>query len=311
MNSESLKMLRWRYAIILRFGLRLYINMTLCYDLHSHSNASDGVLEPAELVKRAHSMGVNVLALTDHDVLDGIEEARNTAIPLGLVLVPGVEISVSWRRRVIHVIGLNIDVENSALLQGLTGLCEKRQWRTIELGKRLEKVGIMGAHKGAVGLSKGRIVSRTHFARYMVDQGYVRDFKAAFKRYLGQGKKAYVDCEWATLEEAVGWIIDAGGQAVIAHPARYKMGRGLFNEFLSIFKASGGCGIEVISSSHSQQEIMTMAGYAQQYELLASVGSDFHEPTGRWAELGRMAVLPSHCVPIWQGWEQAQRVRRA
>ncbi len=282
----------------------------MIYDLHSHSTASDGVLEPAELVKRAHQMGVGVLALTDHDVLDGIAEASRAAAACGLVLVPGVEISVTWRRRVIHVLGLNVDVENPVLLQGLQTLTEKRHWRTAELGRRLEKLGIAGAHEGAARLTRGRIVSRTHFARYLVEQGHVRDFKAAFKRYLGQGKKAYVNCEWASLEDAVAWIREAGGQAVIAHPARYRLGRALFAELLEAFKAAGGEGMEVVSSSHSHQENLTMATFARQFDLLASAGSDFHEPTGNWAELGGTAALPGHCVPIWHDWELEEPIQQ-
>ncbi len=276
--------------------------MSLIYDLHSHSTASDGVLEPAELVKRARDKGVGVLALTDHDVLDGIAEARGAAARWGLVLVPGVEISVTWRRRVIHVLGLNIDPENAALRQGLEGLAEKRRWRTAELGRRLEQLGITGAREGAARLTRGRVVSRTHFARFLVEEGHVRDFKSAFKRYLGQGKRAYVACEWASLEEAVSWIRGASGQAVIAHPARYRLGRGLFTELLEAFKAAGGTGLEVVSSSHSGQENLVMAAWARQFGLLASAGSDFHEPSGSWSELGGMAALPANCIPVWHDW---------
>ena len=276
--------------------------MSLIYDLHSHSTASDGVLEPAELVKRARDKGVGVLALTDHDVLDGIAEALSAATRYGLVLVPGVEISVTWRRRVIHVLGLNIDPENAELRQGLEGLAEKRRWRTAELGRRLERLGITGAHEGAARLTQGRVVSRTHFARFLVEEGHVRDFKAAFKRYLGQGKRAYVECEWASLEEAVSWIRGADGQAVIAHPARYRLGRRLFTELLEAFKAAGGMGLEVVSSSHSGQENLAMAAWARQFGLLASAGSDFHEPSGSWSELGGMAALPVNCIPVWHDW---------
>ncbi len=276
--------------------------MPLIYDLHSHSTASDGVLEPAELVQRARDKGVDVLALTDHDVLDGIAEARAAADRLGVVLVPGVEVSVTWRGRVIHVLGLGVDTMNPPLRQGLEGLAEKRRWRTAELGRRLEELGIDGAAEGAARLTRGRVVSRTHFARYLVEAGYVRDFKAAFKRYLGRGRRAYVSCEWALLEEAVTWIRAAGGQAVIAHPARYRLGRGLFTELLEAFKNAGGTGLEVISSSHSRRENLVMAAQARRYGLLASVGSDFHEPAGSWCELGSVAALPGDCIPIWRDW---------
>ncbi len=277
----------------------------LCYDLHSHSTASDGELTPTELVHRACARGVDVLGLTDHDVLDGLSEAVLAASRLGLILVPGVEISVSWQGRLVHIVGLGIDASNQRLQQGLMELRAKRRIRAAEISRRLERLGIPGAAEGAQLISRGDVLSRSHFARFLVKQGFARDFKAAFKRYLGHGKAAFVPCEWSRLGEAVGWIKGAGGQAVVAHPARYQMSRRLLQEFLAEFRQLGGCGIEVVSSSHSHQETTTMAAYAQQFGLLASAGSDFHTPTSSWAELGRFPALPERCVPIWKNWQLA------
>lgn len=279
----------------------------LCYDLHSHSTASDGELTPAELVQRACAQGVDVLALTDHDVLDGLSEAMLASQPLGLILIPGVEISVSWQGRLVHIVGLGVNAANQRLQQGLMELRAKRLVRATEIGRRLEALGIAGAAEGARQKSQGQVISRSHFARFLVEQGFARDFKAAFKRYLGQGKAAFVPCEWAGLDEAVAWIQGAGGQAVIAHPARYAMSRRLLCAFLEEFKALGGDGIEVVSSSHSHQEIMAMSAYAQQFGLLASAGSDFHSPASTWAELGRIPALPEDCAPIWTNWQLAAR----
>lgn len=272
------------------------------YDLHSHSTASDGRLSPAQVVHRAHAQGVDVLALTDHDVLDGLAEARQAAAALGLILVPGVEISVTWEGRLIHILGLGIDPGDKGLQAGLAGLRVRRQWRAREIGRRLERLGVAGAYEGALALAGGSVLSRSHFAHYLVAQGLGRDFKTVFKRYLGRGKPAYVSCTWAALAEAVGWIKGAGGQAVVAHPARYQMGRRLFEAFLREFSAAGGCGIEVVSGSHTPKDCQMMAGWAQRFGLLASAGSDFHGVADSWADLGRIPPLPPGCTPVWQDW---------
>jgi len=283
----------------------------LKYDLHSHSTASDGELPPAELVRRAHDMGVDVLALTDHDVLDGIPEARLAATRLGLILVAGVEISVSWEGRLIHVVGLGVDIAEERLKAGLEGLRAQRRERALEIARRLEKLGIGGAYEGTLALAQGQVVSRSHFARYLVAQGHGRDVRATFKHYLGRGKAAYVPCQWATLEEALGWIHAAGGQAVVAHPARYQMGRRLFEAFLEDFVAAGGCGLEVVSSSHTPKECRAMAAWAERFGLYASAGSDFHGAAAGWAELGKIPPLPRGCVPIWQDWRLVRQVAEA
>lgn len=276
--------------------------MTLCYDLHSHSTFSDGVLSPTELLNRAATQGVDVLALTDHDVTSGIAEAMAIAELLGISLIPGVEISVTWHKRIIHILGLGIDPVDIPLLQGLSGLREQREWRAIEIGKKFEKNGINGVYEGAKAFANGEIISRTHFARYLVAHHHARDMQDAFKRYLKQGKRCYVPCQGASLNDAVNWINGAGGQAVIAHPARYGLGQSLMKVLIGEFKELGGTGIEVVTSSHNQQDCLTMARYARDFNLLASVGSDFHEPDNGWVELGKLPSLPEGCQPIWQSW---------
>ena len=272
------------------------------YDLHTHSLHSDGTLAPAELVARAHAAGIDVLALTDHDVTDGITDARTAAASLGMTLVAGVEISVTWRNQTLHIVGLNVDIESPPLQQGLARLREFRHWRAREIGRRLQKKRIEGAYEGAVRLARGTIVSRTHFARFLVEQGYVRGTQQAFKQFLLRGKPGHVPGQWAGLEEAVGWIRTAGGQAVVAHPARYKLGAGKLCQLLGEFRTCGGEALEVISGSHSQESNHQFAAIAVEHGFFASAGSDYHGPEKTWMDLGRLPALPAGCTPVWHDW---------
>lgn len=278
---------------------RLRAAMSRIYDLHCHSTASDGGLSPAELVQRAHAQQVDVLALTDHDVTDGLSEAASTAAALGMGFVPGIEISVTWQRQTIHIIGLHIDLQSQELQQGLAKLREFRNWRAEEIGRRLEKKGISGAYQGATELAKGAIISRTHFARFLVEKGYAKDMRELFKRYLVKNKPGHVAGEWASLEEAIGWITRSGGQAVIAHPARYKLTATRLRRLIRDFKEAGGVGFEVVSGTYSNDEIKSMGRLANQFGLLASCGSDFHSPDNVYLELGRLSALPEACTPVW------------
>ncbi len=273
--------------------------MSKIYDLHCHSTASDGDLSPTELVQRAHDKQVDVLALTDHDVTDGLAEAANMAATLGMGFVPGIEISVSWQKQTIHIIGLHIDIESEELQTGLAKLREFRNWRAEEIGRRLEKKGIGGAYEGAMRLTRGAIISRTHFAQFLVANGYAKDMRELFKRYLIKNKPGYVPGEWASLEEAVTWITNSGGQAVIAHPARYKVTATRLRRLIRNFKDVGGVGFEVVSGTHSNDEIKYMGRLANQFELLSSCGSDFHSPNNVYLELGRLSALPEACTPVW------------
>lgn len=277
------------------------------YDLHSHSDASDGALSPESLIRRAVERGVDVLALTDHDSTEGIASARQAAAAQGIRFVAGVEISVTWSKRTIHILGLGVDSDNGALQTGLQGLRKFRTWRAGEIGRRLAKAGIADALQGASRYASGSVISRTHFARFLVDGGYAKDVREVFKHYLVNNKPGYVPGNWADLESAVGWIREAGGQAVIAHPARYKLSATKMRCLLAEFCEVGGEGLEVVSSSHSANDSRNMAQLANQFGLLASCGSDFHSPEQHWAELGRIPPLPPQCTPLWDQWTQSRK----
>lgn len=274
----------------------------MIYDLHTHSTASDGTLTPTQLVERATAAGVKVLALTDHDTLDGIPEGMVEARRQGIRMVPGVEVSVTWGGRVIHVVGLGIDPDCEQLRAGLMSLREFRSWRAIEIARQLEKAGIPGAYEGAKALSGGHLIARTHFARFLVGQGIVKELKSVFKHYLVRGRPGYVAGNWAELGEAVSWIKQAGGQAVVAHPARYRFTHSKLQRLLGEFREAGGEGMEVVSGSHNREDALAMARHAKQSGLLASAGSDYHGPDHTWVELGRIPELPSGIAPIWNEW---------
>lgn len=276
--------------------------MALRIDLHSHSLASDGTLSPTQLVEHAARQGVQVLALTDHDETAGIEEARRAARVQGLQLVPGVEVSVTWNHATVHIVGLGIDPQDSGLMAGLNGLREFRDWRAEEIGRRLEKSGIEGTFEAARAKAEGNIISRTHFAHVLAERGLAKSIRDVFKKYLVQGKPGYVPGKWAELQDAVDWIRGAGGDAVIAHPARYRMTGTRLRRLIEVFREAGGAGIEVISGSHSRDDCYTMARYAQQAGLKASCGSDYHGPENPWIELGALPPMPDGCIPIWQDW---------
>ena len=273
------------------------------HDLHTHSTASDGTLTPTELVVRAARVGIQVLALTDHDTLNGIAEAQATAAELGLTLIPGVEISVTWGGRTLHILGLGLDPTDPNLNAGLLGVREYRDWRAKEIGLRLAAKGVEGAYAGALALAADeRFVGRTHFARFLVQRGYAATVRDVFKRYLVKGKPGFVTGDWASLEEALGWIRDAGGQAVIAHPARYSLTGFKMRHLIGEFRELGGVGIEVVSGSHSRDEAFLYAQRARDASLLASAGSDYHGPEHPYMELGRLPNLPPGCMPIWAEW---------
>ncbi len=281
--------------------------MTTCHDLHSHSLASDGTLSPSELVAHARRCGVAVMALTDHDETGGIDEAQLAAREQGLQLVPGVEVSVTWQGQTLHVVGLGIDHHNEALLQGLKGLREYREWRAREIGRRLEKRRIPGAYEGALSYARGRIISRTHFAHFLADNGYAASVRDVFRHYLKRNKPGHVPGRWAEMEQALGWITGAGGQAVLAHPARYDLSATKRRRMLGEFVECGGEGIEVVSGSHSRDDVFQTAKYARDFGLLASVGSDYHGPENPWVEMGRLQPLPDGCRPIWETWEEQDK----
>lgn len=272
-------------------------------DLHCHSTVSDGVLKPSELVRLAADNGVKILALTDHDDVAGLEESRGAAQEAGVTLVNGTEISVTWSGRTIHVVGLGVDPGHEGPRQGLQAVRAGRGERAGRIAAELERAGISGSLEGARAFAANPgIISRTHFARFLVEKGYAKDIKTVFKRYLAKGKPGYVSHRWAELAEAVGWIRQSGGTAVLAHPGRYDLGRTKMDELLSEFKDVGGIGIEVVTGNHTREQFLEFAAYARHYGLLASCGSDYHGPGESHMEPGRLPDLPPGCRPIWHAW---------
>jgi len=273
--------------------------MQSVHDLHSHTTASDGTLSPSALVEHAAQCGVTVLAVTDHDVTSGLFEAQTAAARHDIDFVPGVEISVTWAHQTIHVVGLHIDPGCSVLQRGLEKLHAFRVWRAEEIARRLEKARIPGSLAAVRAYAGGKIISRTHFARFLVAEGYAKDMKQVFKRYLVRNKPGYVPGQWADLEEALGWIHGAGGMAVLAHPARYQISSQRLRQLLAEFQERGGVGIEVVSGSHSQGDILRFAELADHFGFYASRGSDYHGPENAYADPAKLPSLPENCRPIW------------
>lgn len=273
-------------------------------DLHSHSTVSDGLLAPRQLVRYAAEQGVGVLALTDHDDVSGLSEAQAEAALQGIRFVTGTEISVTWRRRTIHIVGLRIDADNAALKAGLARLRESRFERARRIATELDKIGIAGSLEGAMAYASEHIISRTHFARFLIERGHAADMKSVFKRYLIKGKPGYVEHTWAELHEALEWIHGAGGTAVIAHPGRYDLGSTLMQELFTEFTDLGGRAVEVVSGSHSPDEFGRFADLAKRFGLLASRGSDYHGPGHSYVDMARLAALPASCTPVWHDWRE-------
>lgn len=275
-------------------------------DLHCHSHVSDGVLPPAEVVARAARNGVDVFALTDHDDLAGLAEARAAADIAGIAFIPGVEISVSWGRHTIHIVGLRVDPVNPVLTQGLARIRTGRTARAQRIGDELAKAGIEGAFDGARSHAVNQqIIGRTHFARWLVAEGHVPDMRTAFKRYLTPGNPGYVEHEWTTLENAVNWIRVSGGLAVIAHPGRYATTARELHVLFDEFRTFGGEGIEVVTGSHHPGEYGKFADLARAFGFKASRGADFHAP-GEGIDIGRLPALPHYCKPVWAGWPEIE-----
>lgn len=270
------------------------------YDLHSHSTRSDGLLQPAAVVERAAQRGVQALALTDHDEVSGLPEARTAAEAHGIRLIDGVEVSVSWNSHTLHIVGLAVDPRNEVLAEGLRRNRSGRNERAERIAAQLETVGIPGALEGARAyVTNPELVSRTHFARFLVESGRARNTHAVFERYLGTGKPGYVPHLWASLDDALAWIRAAGGLPVLAHPGRYKLDEAERSALLGTFRDLGGVGVEVVTGSHSPDQYGYWARRAGEYGLLASTGSDFHGAGESHRDLGDLPALPATCTPIW------------
>jgi hypothetical protein len=269
-------------------------------DLHAHSTVSDGTLDPATLVRRAAGKGVELFALTDHDELGGLRVAIDVAAQVGLRFVPGVEVSVTYAGQTVHIVGLGIDPASEVLRNGLADVRSGRMRRAQEMSAALATVGIEGALDGALAYAGNvNLISRTHFARWLVSTGHCEDVREVFSKYLVAGKPGYVPHRWARLADAVAWIKTAGGVAVIAHPGRYRFSETESWALLSEFKESGGAAIEVATSNHTADQVKRFAKIAREFDFEASRGSDFHDPAESHAELGRVCNLPDSLVPVW------------
>jgi predicted metal-dependent phosphoesterase TrpH len=277
------------------------VSAPLNIDLHTHSNFSDGALTPAELVAHAAAAGVHILALTDHDSVAGLEAARTAAHELGIGLVPGVEISSSWRAQAIHVIGLWIDPAGPALCAMLRAQVDKRRARMRAICARLDKVRLPGDALLAAVEAQPGIPTRAHLALAMVAAGHVERIDEAFRRYLNKGKPGHAPVEWPALPEVIGAIVGAGGVAVLAHPGRYPLSGGARQRLLADFAAAGGSALEIISGGNGAQHVEASTALALKYGLTGSVGSDFHSPLAAWNPLGRSRELPDCITPVWRG----------
>jgi 3',5'-nucleoside bisphosphate phosphatase len=276
-------------------------------DLHSHSTVSDGTLSPEALAQRAHGQGVQLWALTDHDAVAGQARAREAALDLGMAYLTGTEISVTFADDVVHIIGLGFDAEDPDLVAGLSATRSGRLQRARDMADGLARAGIHGALDGALAyVERPEAVSRTHFARFLVERGHCADTHEVFRRFLVEGKPGYVPHRWARLGDAVRWITGAGGMAVVAHPARCRFSPTVEYALFTEFVAHGGRGVEVMVSSHSEAERLRFADIAREFDLCASRGSDFHSPTESRVDLGDLPDLPGRVTPVWEA--LAQRI---
>jgi hypothetical protein len=277
------------------------VSPPLNIDLHTHSNCSDGSLTPAELVARAAAAGVEVLALTDHDTVAGVQDAQRAAGEWGLRLVPGVEISASWRSQAIHVLGLWIDPAAAQLRSMLSSQAERRRDRMHKMCARLTKLGLPGAELLAAVEAHPGLPTRAHLANALVAGGHVGRADDAFRKYLGAGKPAHLAAQWPALQDVVEWIRAAGGEAALAHPARYPLSAGARRQLLTDFAAAGGTALEVVTGGNGAHQVESSAQLAISYGFTGSIGSDFHNPQLSWNPLGRLAKLPDCVTPVWRG----------
>jgi len=270
-------------------------------DLHCHSVVSDGTLTPEALAERAKANGVELWALTDHDEIGGQQRAAAAAKAQGMHYLTGTEVSVTFAGQTVHIVGLGFDAGNPEIMQGLRNTRGGREQRAMEMSDSLAKVGIKGAYEGALKfVGNPELISRTHFARFLVESGVCRETNEVFRKYLTEGKPGYVPHRWATLRDAVTWITQAQGIAVIAHPGRYKFTPNEEYALFTEFKSHGGRGVEVVTGSHTPQEYIKYAETAKEFGLAASRGSDFHSPDESHTDLGTLPFLPGELTPVWE-----------
>ncbi|RLA08481.1 MAG: phosphatase [Gammaproteobacteria bacterium] len=269
-------------------------------DLHCHSNISDGILSPTELVQVAKKNSIDLLSLTDHDSVDGLKEAKKIADKLNIQFLTGIEISTIWQKKPIHIVGLNFNPDDRIMQEGLKKLINSRQNRAIKIAKKIENLGLSGVLERVSILAGNKNISRTHFATYLIEQKKCNTMQEAFDKYLADNKRCCVPLLSVDLSDAVGWIKNAGGVAVVAHPMRYKMTMSWLNHLCQDFKNLGGDGIEVISGRTNEQDIKTATNLCVDYDFKASIGSDFHNPKNKFVYLGMNKKLPKKLTPIWQ-----------
>ncbi len=274
------------------------------FDLHCHSTASDGLLSPYQLLQLAEERDIELFAITDHDSISGFNQIRHLAPSEGLSLISGVEFSSLWQNIGVHIIGLNFDPEQGVIEQAINSQRLVRQQRAEIISAKLERKGMVNTYQGALAYcdNKPWQLGRPHFASFLVAQGYVDNHQQAFTRWLGAGKCGDVKNGWPALQQVVAWIVDAGGVAVLAHPAKYNLTNGKLGRLLSDFKAVAGQALEVVSAGQNAQITAYLAGLCERYGFYASGGSDFHDPSTAWAQLGQLPALPSKCQPVWALW---------
>ncbi len=276
--------------------------MSLVYDLHTHTTASDGELSPEALIIKAKENGIDVIAITDHDTAAGIPQAEAEADKRNIKLLAGIELSVSWMDKNFHIVGLNIDPDNAALKESLKNTRELREQRAIEIGKRLDKHGVSNTYHEARELAGIHTITRSHFARVLINQDFAKDTREVFKKYLVHNKPGFVKTEWIEMETGLKLIKKSGGVAILAHPMRYNITASWLRKFLVTFKEAGGEGIEVVTGSSNADEIKTTSTYARRFKLTGSAGSDFHGFDNTRIKLGQLAPMPKSVTPVWENW---------
>ncbi len=276
--------------------------MSHVFDLHTHSTASDGILSPDMLVEKASAVGINTLALTDHDTVSGLAAAHSAAKTYNVTLISGIELSCLWNNKTIHIVGLNFEAENKTIIDATIHLNHLREERAIKIGEKLKKVGIDNAYENAKRIAAGGTVTRQHFSTFLIENGNAKNQSDVFKRYLVNNKPGYASVAWPSLEETIAQINAAGGVSVIAHPLRYKLTATKLRNLIKEFKGLGGKAIEVVTGHNQSSEIELATNYAKRYDMAASVGSDFHNVNTAWSQLGKLAELPQGLTPVWELW---------
>jgi predicted metal-dependent phosphoesterase TrpH len=271
-------------------------------DFHIHSHHSDGVLSVQEIIELALDRGLKKISITDHDTMDAYKDISRQVLN-ELTMVPGCEFSSVWKGRTIHIVGLNLDTSTDAMQLAMETQKSAREQRSIRIAEKLEAKGMPDTLAGACRYAKGGVLGRPHFASYLVEKGYAKDSRQAFKKYLGDGKPGDVKTQWRPIEEVVSWIEHSQGVAVLAHPLKYSMTRTRLNDLVKDFISAGGRAIEVISGKQTSVQTQELSRLAKHYDLLASAGSDFHRPGQSWADLGIVQPLPEICKPVWSLWE--------